>query len=187
MVFASFVPRGGDEQNIVLKQMAKDNAKKQKRASISTREPVNADALRDIASRKASADTCWDGSNVPIREVILHCLGKVKDGFLYPKWRECDNDCGEKTRRYCAGESLFRLPRALRAIGRSGLENCLDLDQCNAHPHAQLSRHPGRIALMRYVSQREEVLKEVCDACGVSRSDAKNLFLRQCDGGTLAK
>ena len=131
-------------------------------ASIATNEPINTGALRDLASRRASGVVCWDGSNVPIRRIILDYLAAAKDGYLHPTWEEASVSHGAPTRVFAKGFSLFQLPKALRAIGRSGLNNCVDADQCNAHPQAQLVRHPGRAALQKYVGERGEVLKEVC-------------------------
>ena len=145
-------------------------------------------ALQDLASRRAAGTVCWDGSNVPISHITLDLVAATKDGDLCPTWEEASVSYGVPTRMHAKGFSLFRLPKALRTVGRSGLANCVDVDQCNAHPQAQLMRHSGRVALQRYVGEREAVLNEVCDVCvGVTRDDAKGLFLRLCYGGSLAK
>ena len=92
---------------------------------------------------------------------MLDYLAAAQDGYLHPTWEEASVSYGAPTRVHAKGESLFLLPRALRAIGRSGLANCVDTDQCNAHPQAQLVRHPGRTALQKYVGERDVVLKDI--------------------------
>ena len=150
-----------------------------------TKEPIDADGLRDLASRKAAAHLCWPGSNVDIRTVLLATIARAEDGYLTAQWDESAYDYGFPTRRWTT-QSLFSLPRLLKAAGRHGLHNAVDIDQDNAHFNAQLTRHrSGRPALIRYVRERDAVLSEVQEALGVSRTDAKHLFLVICYHGSV--
>ena len=173
--------------------MVKDNAKKNKRSSVSTREPVNVKALRDVASRKAAGTVCWPGWDVSIRTVLKAYLGHIgPDGMLPVTWREGGSlvDFGFVTRRYAGGgpgvtgRSLFCLPRVLRGCGRYGLWNTVDIDQDNSHFQAQVARHPGRPALIQYTRERDATLAAVMQATGVKREDAKVLFLQLAYGGS---
>ena len=125
--------------------------------------------LREIACRKAAGRVCWPGSEFDIRTLLLSVVGRVKDGGLKVAWREAGVDFGFKTRRL-SNDSLFCLPKPLRHAGRSGLSDCIDLDQVNSHFYAQLARHPCRPALVRYVHQRDAVLASVA---GARRDEAK--------------
>ena len=155
----------------------KITSKNRKTTILTTCEPINVKYLQDLASRRAAGVVCWDGSNVPIRHIILDLVAAAKDGYLCPTWEGASVSYGVPSRMHATGFSLFRLPKALRAVGRSGLGNCVDVDQRNAHPQAQLVRHPGRAALQRYVGEREAALKEVFVVCvDVTRDDAKGLF-----------
>jgi hypothetical protein len=167
--------------------------KKNKAAAVHTREAVNVKGLSDLASRRASGRVCWPGWDVSIRTVLQAYLGRVEDGFLPVTWHEGGaEDFGFATRRYSgegrgvAGRSLFCLPRALRACGRHGLWNAMDIDQDSAHFHAQLSRHPARPALLRYIRERDCIRAMVCEATGVPKADAKQLFLQLAYGGGVA-
>ena len=51
------------------------------------------------------------------------------------------------------GKSLFGMPKLLRYIGRTGLDAC-DIDQVNAHFHAQSKRHPEAEVLTQYIKER---------------------------------
>ena len=112
-----------------------------------THEPINVGALEDTASRRPAGAVCWES-------IILDYLAAAKDGYLHPTWEEASVSYGAPTRMHAGRYSFVLLPKALRAIGRSGLNNCVDVDQCNAHPQAQLVRHPGRAALQKYVGER---------------------------------
>ena len=171
------------------------NKRRKTAVTFETREPVNAECLKDLASRKASGTVCWPGWDVSIRTVLQAYLGHVShDGMLPVTWREGGSlaDFGFATRRYAgggpgvAGRSLFCLPRVLRGCGRYGLWNTVDIDQDNSHFQAQLARHPGRPALVQYVRERAATLAAVVEATGVTRDDAKVLFLQLAYGGTAA-
>jgi len=119
--------------------------------------------------------------------VLLATLAHAEDGYLTVQWDENADDYGFPTRRWST-QSLFSLPRLMKAAGRHGLANAVDIDQDNAHFNAQLARHrSGRPALIRYVRERDAILREVQDALGVSRADAKSLFLVICYHGSVPK
>ena len=139
-----------------------------------TREPINVARLRDLASRVAAGRVCWPGSSVDLRTVLMSFLARADDGFLTPRWNECDSPF--PTRRFSQG-TLFNLPRVLRSAGRCELPNTLDVDLENCHLRAQVARHPTRPELAHYVNHREQVLGEVMRE-GVDRQAAKALFLR---------
>jgi hypothetical protein len=171
------------------------NKKHKTAVPFETREPVNVDRLRDLASRRASGNVCWPGWDVSIRTVIQAYLGHLgADGMLQVTWREGGSltDFGFATRRYAgggegvAGRSLFCLPRVLRGCGRHGLWNTVDIDQDNSHFQAQLARHPGRPALLKYVRERDATLALVVEATGGTRDDAKVLYLQLAYGGAAA-
>ena len=82
-------------------------------------------------------------------------------------------------------EALLNMPRVLRSIGRSEMGDIVDIDQSNCHRRAQLERHPRMPCLRRYIEEREEALAEVTGWAGVSRDDAKHLFLRLLYGGVV--
>ena len=102
------------------------------------------------------------------------------------------DELGFQTRRFSgdgtgvAGRGLFCLPRLLRACGRQGLHNTVDIDQENAHFLAQLERHPGRPALLRYTREKDGIRDIVAEATKVCRQKAKRLFLQICYGGCVA-
>ena len=70
--------------------------------------------------------------------------------------------------------------------GRQGLHNTVDIDQDNAHFLAQLERHPGRPALLRYTREKDGIRGVVAEATKVCRQKAKRLFLQICYGGSVA-
>eukprot|EP00973_Karenia_brevis_P027006 3726466-Karenia_brevis.AAC.2 len=81
-----------------------------------SQEPIDAEGLRNLASRKAAAHVCWPGSNVDIRTVLLATIARAEDGYLTAQWQESAEDYGFPTRRWSA-HSLFSLPRLLKAAG----------------------------------------------------------------------
>ena len=88
--------------------------KKTNKSRLTTREPLNVDALRDLASRKAAGVTTWPGWQVRIRTVLQAYLACVEDGHLEVAWSELSHadDFGFEARRYSgkgegvAGRSL---------------------------------------------------------------------------------
>ena len=76
--------------------------------------------------------------------------------------------------------SLTIMKREVRAL--LAAKHYLDVDFVNCHPvilEQQLGFHSIPCPLLtRYISGRDACLTEVSDACGVSRDDAKNLFIR---------
>ena len=130
--------------------------KEKKRTSVGfLREPINVANLRDLAMRKMSGLVCWPGWNVSIRSVVQSYLAREVGGYITTKWFECATPF--PTRQFSGGDmgsdgrSLFALPRIIRSIGRASLNNCVDLDQCNAHYFAQKSRHNSKPALDHYL------------------------------------
>ena len=85
-----------------------------------------------------------------------------------------------------AGGSLFFLPGLLRACGRQGLHNTMDIDQDNAHFEAQSARHPGKHALLKYIRDKGGIREMVARSTGVDNAAAKQLFLRLAYGGDMA-
>jgi len=160
---------------------------KRKAETFMLEEPLNVDALLHLASRR-QARRCWPGTDVEIRRLLMGYVHQAKEGWIKTCWKDNETPCG-LTRRYSTeeGRSLFALPRVLRAVGRSGIEDIVDVDQINSHCRAQLERHPGMTCLRRYVEDREAALREVIEWAGVSRDDAKHLFLRLLYGGSSAK
>ena len=124
----------------------KKRPKTQKLGPVCTQEPIDADGLRAVACRKAAAHVCWPGSKVDIRTVLLSTIARAQGDHathqLAVEWHESAMDYGFPTRRWST-QSLFALPRLLKAAGRCGLHNAVDIDQDNCHFHAQLARHPG--------------------------------------------
>ena len=54
-----------------------------------TREPVNAAALRNLASRRAADSVCWPGSDGEIRRILCDYLACVdSEGYLKVCWHE---------------------------------------------------------------------------------------------------
>ena len=169
----------------------KKRPKTQKLGSVCTQEPIDANGLRAVACRKAAAHVCWPGSNVDVRTVLLSTIARAQGDHadlhqLAVEWQESAADYGFPTRRWSA-QSLFALPRLLKAAGRCGLHNAVDVDQENCHFHAQLARHPGRAALVQYVRERDAKLQEVQTMLKVGRGDAKQLFLVICYHGCVEK
>ena len=95
---------------------------------LTTREPLNVDALRDLASRKAAGVTSWPGWQVSIRTVLQAYLACVEDGHLDVAWTEWAHadQFGFGTRRYSgkgegvAGRSLFLLAWTLEGVWALG-------------------------------------------------------------------
>ena len=168
--------------------------KKTNKSRLTTREPLNVDALRDLASRKAAGVTTWPVWQVSIRTVLQAYLACVEDGHLEVAWSEWAHadEFGFETRRYSgkgegvAGRSLFCLPGLLRACGRQGLHNTMDIDQDNAHFEAQSARHPGKHALLQYIRDKGGIRDMVARSTGVDNAAAKQLFLRLAYGGDMA-
>ena len=168
--------------------------KKTNRSRLTTREPLNVDALRDLASRKAAGVTSWPGWQVSIRTVLQAYLACVEDGHLDVAWTEWAHadQFGFETRRYSgkgegvAGRSLFCLPGLLRACGRQGLHNTMDIDQDNAHFEAQVARHPGKLALLKYIRDKGGIRDMVARSTGVDKAAAKQFFSRLAYGGDMA-
>ena len=180
-----------------------------------TREPINVALLTDVASRAAAATVKLPGCEATLRDVIHWFLACAEDdGHLTVTWRHDRSSFGRPGRRYSGygpwasepalpgleklgalvhrgvpsffvGRSVFAMPKLLRHLARAGLCG-IDLDQENAHPRAQLKRHPTAAALNRYVRDRETVLTEVRAATGQSRCDAKKLFLQLLYAGGTA-
>jgi hypothetical protein len=162
-----------------------------------TREPVDVDSLKDLASRKAAGETCWPGHDVTIRRLLLDYVACAKGGVLTVGWAE-SKEAPFPGRRYCghvegipalekltnaaAGRSLFVLPKLLKAAGRAGLACAVDVDQVNCMFIAQQRRHRNATCLAQYVEHREDILREVMQT-GVRRSDAKDLFIQLAYGG----
>lgn len=87
---------------------------------------------------------------------------------------------------FFVGKSLFAMPKLVRHLARAGLCG-VDLDQDNAHPRATLKRHLGAAPLLAgYVRDREAMLEATCTATGVTRDDAKQLFLQLLYAGGVA-
>ena len=166
--------------------MSTKRPKTQKLNPVCTREPIDATALCAVASRKAAAHVCWPGSNVDIRTVLLSIIARAQGDKLAVEWHESAMDYAFPTRRWSA-QSLFALPRLLKAAGRCNLHNAVDIDQDNCHFHAQLARHPGCAALAEYVRERDAKLQEVQTICKISRNNAKQLFLLICYHGSVEK
>jgi len=160
---------------------------KRKAETFTLEEPVNVDALLRLASRR-QARSCWPGTDVEIRRLLMGFVAQAKDGWIKTCWKDNEAPCG-LTRRYSTedGRSLFALPRVLRAVGRSCIHDIVDIDQENCHYRAQLERHPGMACLRRYVEDREAALTEVVEWAGVHRDEAKHLFPRLLYGGPSAK
>ena len=78
-----------------------------KNHKMATHEPINVEALQDLASRRAAGVVCWEGSNVPIRRVILDYLAAARDGYLHPTWEEASVSFGVPTRMYAKGSASF--------------------------------------------------------------------------------
>ena len=101
--------------------------KKACKTRLTTREPVNVEALQDLASRKAAGVISWPGWQVSIRTVLQAYLACVEDGYVEVAWSEHVDDFGFETRRYSgkgegvAGRSRFCLPGLLRSCGRHGV------------------------------------------------------------------
>ena len=177
---------------------------------------MNVELLTDVARRAAAASFALPGCEVSLREAIYWFLACAVDGQVTVTWRADRTAVrfGRPGRRYSGygpwasapplpgterlaalvesgvpsffvGRSLFAMPRLLRHLARAGLCG-VDLDQENSHPRAQLRRHPGAVALGRYVREREAVLEEVRTATGQSRAAAKKLFLQLLYAGGTA-
>ena len=142
---------------------------------------------RFLASNHAQEEAPQD----PEAQLRLHAGTRAQGDHadlhqLAVEWQESAADYGFPTRRWSA-QSLFALPRLLKAAGRCGLHNAVDVDQENCHFHAQLARHPGRAALVQYVRERDAKLQEVQTTLKVGRGDAKQLFLVICYHGCVEK
>ena len=103
--------------------------KKTSKICLTTREPLNVDALRDLASRKAAGVTSWPGWQVSIRTVLQAYLACVEDGHLDVAWTEWAraDQFGFETGRYSGkgegvlGRSLFLFAWALKGMWATGV------------------------------------------------------------------
>ena len=62
----------------------------------------------------------------------------------------------------------------------------MDIDQDNAHFEAQLARHPGKHALLKYIRDKGGIRDMIAGSTGVDKGAAKQLFLRLAYGGDMA-
>ena len=148
--------------NYVKKPLPLMVTKTKKRIPVgSLREPINVANLKELAQRKMAGRVCWPGWSVSIREVVQSYIAREVDGYITTKWFESNTPF--PTRQYSGGNdgsdgrSLFTLPRLLKSIGRAGLNNCVDLDQSNAHYYGQRERHPFKPALGHYINNKANV------------------------------
>ena len=95
--------------------------KKTNKSRLTTREPLNVDALRDLASRKAAGVTTWPGWQVSIRTVLQAYLACVEDGHLEVAWSEWGNQTVFGQRRRSGREKPFLLAWTLEGVWAPGL------------------------------------------------------------------
>lgn len=182
-----------------------------------TSEPVNVQALQEIASRKAAHVTLLPRSDVTLRTIIyevLQCVVALPEPHLRVTWREDENaqSYGYKARRFSGfgpfdgSKSAFL--RQLQAISRKGAANGMVGRSLFALP--KIIRYAGRCDLEGKAIDIDQVnshfyqqLKRHPDAkclhayvtdrdryleeLSANRDGAKVLFLRLGYGGSLEK